>query len=259
MLNWVILNAPYRKDKRNVAVANALYANIHTDWISFFDALSPRDYPDGAAIVNAAIEDGFPQFHEAGLSDLEIDVKDILDAWNLLRYLRTRAENDDPKFDLFIRDDVYFRQFGHELLTEHFLLIAREHLLKYCEKEGLDFQYLIFSKDDIPYVDELPMVTGYCFHPGETPSVDVRAIFVSQTGAQTLLKRISARINLYFPRQVHFRDYIFSKYNIPGGFSTTIKTVDTYPKDFLGDDINPDQTAYQGDFKRLFEAHTYYE
>lgn len=266
MLNWVILNCPHRKDKRNVGIANALYANIHQDWIGFFDAKSPRDFKNKDTLLESLVDDGFPEFFQnADIWKTKSPVTDIVDIWNMLRYVRVRAQNDDPTLDLLIKDDVYFTQIGHELLTEHFLLITREHLLKYCENWGIDLCYVVFSGKDIPRkfrtdAEGKPVeMTGYCFHPGVTPTVDLTAMFLSQRGAEVLLKRLLARVRNYAECQTTFRIYVFHNHEIPGGFSTTVKTTEKYPPDFLGDDIFPNETAYRGEFKRLFEGFRYYD
>lgn len=265
MVNWRIFNNSKRKDKRNVAIAGALYANIHHDWIYFFDRQDPRDFESAAAVANGAIEDGFTAFANL-LKGENIPIDDVLYAWDFCRYLRFRASDDDPNWDMFIHDDVYVRRFGLHIVTEHFLAwISKEHLIPQIQAHGLDqFAFLLFENANYPEeFYEGTTKTGYCFYYEKLPSLYQKVILLSQYGARILLQRILSRIQLYhyIHNEKAFLHYVFatSRWTPLGGFATDTSLFRSYPKDFLGEDLHPDQTAYQGEFERLFQGYEYYE
>ena len=139
MINWKIFNNPKDKDKRNVSIASALYANIHQDWISFHDRHDLRDFEDNMHVQHAACEDGFPAFANPLLSPVSVDKSDLLYIWDFCRYLHERSERYDETWDMFIHDDVYPRQFGSQLCGEHFFCwIIKEHLTSFVPLKALD-------------------------------------------------------------------------------------------------------------------------
>lgn len=265
MVNWRIFNNPKRLDKRNVAVAGAIYANIHTDWIRFFDRQDPRDFESAAAVCNGAIEDGFKAFANL-LKSEKVPIVDLLYTWDFCRYLQQRAEDDDTTWDLFIHDDVYVRRFGLHIVTDHFLAwISKEHLVPQIQAHGLDqFAFLLFENANYP--DEFydgTTKTGYCFYYEKLPSLYQKVILLSQYGARIILQRILSRVQMYhyIHNEKSFLHYAFatSRWTPLGGFATDTSLFRSYPKEFLGDDQKPQKTAYQAGFERLFKGFKHYD
>ena len=265
MVNWTIFNNPKRLDKRNVAVAGAIYANIHTDWIRFFDRQDPQFFQNVAEVREGAIGDGFDAFaNKLILEGKDIRVADLLDLWDFCRYLRQRAEDDDETWDLFVHDDIYVRRFGNHIVTEHFLAwVSKEHLTKQVAYHGLErFAFLLFPLQPYEMDTEVSIKTGYCFVYNDLPFLNQKAMLLSQHGAKVILQRLLARLQAYHNvTNGNFTNFIYDtdRWNPLGGFATDEPLFAEYPDDFLGEDTDPIKTAYQGEFERLFQGYEYYE
>ena len=271
MVNWTILNHPQRKDKRNVAVASAFYANVHEDWIRFWDAKMPEDFESPEAMREYA-GSVFEEFYNPHIP-YEESAADVAHILNVCRYLDFKAKEEGDTLDMFVSDDVYARRFGTQIAGEHFFCwVTKTHLSTVCQNRGFEnFNFVVFPKTYLEF--STLSRTGYCFYHDEIPVLDADALLISRHGAKMLLCKLLSRVRNfgidylgldeviyevirdserrnedkfdYLSKEKRFRFFVFAEDNsAPGVFVCDTPLFKKYPPDFF---------RYAGEFDRLFK------
>ena len=255
-----ILSLKRRSDRRNVAIASAMWSEFNLGYVRFVDAVDAADYSTSDALIRDAVADGFKEFNalqgfpiHTAEDDTEIQIghAPVAYAWSLCRYFRELSEKSGNAF--FMQDDM------HGIACSHF--IANQKLLReiynapiltlYCEKRKVPFNCLLLStrSEDLPSVQRsvfTEVVVG-------TTRLNLKSGYFSPEGAALILKRLLYQISLGIRTPTAFLDVLedVSGWDPEGVFSMTDPLFVEYPIEFLGSDVQG-IPRLQGYFDKLF-------